>query len=200
MKTNNYELNRRQLLQGILSGVGASLSLAACANVQLFPDSSEFTPSFYTESEFKALSRLADLILPRTETPGAIDAGVPGFMDQLMTDWASSETQEKHRHGLHDVMQQLADNTSFTEASDQTALLRLEKFDHDSFAAGEIASSPESVAYKEIKSIIVRAYFTSELGATQELEWIPVPGRWDPAVPITSLAMSHRSSESQNAV
>ena len=95
MKPKHHELNRRKLLQSILAAVGTSMSLSACADVQLFPTNSRPIPVFYTEAEFSAVNRLADLILPRTDTPGAVDAGVPGFMDNLMTEWASAATQEE---------------------------------------------------------------------------------------------------------
>ena len=38
--------------------------------------------------------------------------------------------------------------------------------------------------YRELKSLIVNGYFTSEVGATRERPWIPVPGRWEPSVQI----------------
>ncbi|HAC07925.1 MAG TPA: hypothetical protein DCF71_18940, partial [Gemmatimonadetes bacterium] len=45
-------------------------------------------------------SRVSDLLLPRTETPGALDAHVPALLDQLMAEWASSDTQASHRAAL----------------------------------------------------------------------------------------------------
>ena len=38
-------------------------------------------PKHFSEHEFAVISRLADLILPRDSTPGALDAGVPEYID-----------------------------------------------------------------------------------------------------------------------
>ena len=57
-------------------------------------------PRFYTDAEMALVSRVSDLIIPRTETPGAVDVNVPGYMDGLMTDWASTETKNAHRTAL----------------------------------------------------------------------------------------------------
>ena len=39
--------------------------------------------------------------------------------------------------------------------------------------------------WRMIKGLIVTGYYTSEIGGAQELRYAPVPGRFDPAVPIT---------------
>ena len=47
--------------------------------------------AFYTQDEMALISRISNLVIPRTETPGALDANVPGYLDALMSDWASAE-------------------------------------------------------------------------------------------------------------
>ena len=49
--------------------------------------SSAFTPKFFTPQEFKLVTTLADIIIPKDERSGsASDAGVPEFMDFMMID------------------------------------------------------------------------------------------------------------------
>lgn len=46
-----------------------------------------FAPKFFTPTEFRTVGILADMIIPRDERSGsATDAGVPEFMDFIMTD------------------------------------------------------------------------------------------------------------------
>jgi gluconate 2-dehydrogenase gamma chain len=46
-----------------------------------------FAPKFFTPAEFRTVGILADMIIPRDERSGsAADAGVPEFMDFIMTD------------------------------------------------------------------------------------------------------------------
>ena len=39
-------------------------------------------------------------------------------------------------------------------------------------------------AAKEIKALILTGYYTSEVGASRELQYELVPGRWDPNLPL----------------
>lgn len=49
---------------------------------------------FFEKTQFKALEILCQTIIPKSETPGAIDAGVPHFVDMYLKNVASSENQK----------------------------------------------------------------------------------------------------------
>jgi len=58
-----------------------------------------FAPKFFTPAEFRTVGVLADMIIPRDERSGsATDAGVPEFMDFIMTDRPNN--QKWMRSGL----------------------------------------------------------------------------------------------------
>jgi hypothetical protein len=57
-----------------------------------------YTPSFFSADEYAVLSRLTDVIIPETETPGASRAGVPEYIDRVVT--ANKEHQPLARAGL----------------------------------------------------------------------------------------------------
>jgi hypothetical protein len=58
-----------------------------------------FAPKFFTPAEFRTVGILADMIIPRDERSGsATDAGVPEFMDFIMTDRPNN--QKWMRSGL----------------------------------------------------------------------------------------------------
>ena len=46
---------------------------------------SPYKPSFFTVAEYALLSRLADVLIPETETPGAVKAGVPEYIDRVVS-------------------------------------------------------------------------------------------------------------------
>ena len=44
-----------------------------------------YKPAFFTAAEYAVLSRLTDVLIPETETPGAVRAGVPEYIDRVVS-------------------------------------------------------------------------------------------------------------------
>ena len=171
-------ISRRAVIKNLVISVGGSSLLSACGGrVTLGTSPPGASPRFYTEREIAVLSRVSDLLLPRTETPGALDAGVPALLDQLMAEWASSETQEEHRAALAALGAGLGARSGgdFLDATDAVAQEALEAVDRAAFAGEPIEG------YRGLKGLITQAYFATEAGA-EESQWVGVPGRWDPCV------------------
>ncbi|MEJ2539524.1 MAG: gluconate 2-dehydrogenase subunit 3 family protein [Gemmatimonadota bacterium] len=133
---------------------------------------------FYGDREMAVLSRVSDLLLPRTETPGALDARVPEILDQLMTEWASRETQASHRAALAelDAALETRAGSDFLGVPDVVAEEALAAVDAAVFAGGPPGG------YRSLKGLIRQAYFSTEAGAVDEQGWVAVPNRWDPCV------------------
>ena len=127
------------------------------------------------------VSRLSELIIPRTETPGALDLNVPGYVDGLMADWASEETQDAHRRALAEIDRRLSTDGGFMALDEAEAERVLAELDRSAFeeAADELGG------YRTFKGYVTRSYFATEGGAQEELQWVGVPGRWDPDVLVT---------------
>jgi len=173
---------RRELLQGLIVSLGGATLLTACGGVaSVASTASGATARFYTAREMELVARLSDLIIPRTETPGAIDANVPGYMDGLMSEWASRDTQQAHRRALELVDRRLSESVGgdFVQASASDAEVALIALDSAAFNGDDSLQG-----YRTCKSYITQSYFATELGAVQELKWVAVPGRWDPSVEI----------------
>ncbi|MGB3545177.1 gluconate 2-dehydrogenase subunit 3 family protein, partial [Rubrivirga sp.] len=41
--------------------------------------------------------------------------------------------------------------------------------------------------FRQVKELTLAGYYTSEIGATQELQWLAAPGRYDPDVPLSEI-------------
>mgnify|MGYP000002849333 FL=1 len=79
---------RREVLQGLIVSIGGASMLAACDNAARVAVSNSQSLRFFSDQELALVSRISDLLLPRTDTPGALDVNVPGFIDGLMAEWA----------------------------------------------------------------------------------------------------------------
>jgi gluconate 2-dehydrogenase gamma chain len=49
------------------------------------PRTASYKPVFFGAVEYELISRLADLIIPETDTPGALGAGVPEYVDRVVS-------------------------------------------------------------------------------------------------------------------
>jgi gluconate 2-dehydrogenase gamma chain len=172
---------RRQVLQGLIFSLGGASALAAFdsaeAKAKAKPKakaSPKTKPAFYSAEELALVTFLADTILPRTDTPGAIDAGVPAYLDHLYLTWASEKTRAAHHAQLATIKAQLA--------SFGTGPAALTALDAAAFAPGA-----KHWEYRNVKSLIATVYYVSEPGATQELQYEPVPGRWTASAPIAEI-------------
>ena len=68
------------------------------------PAGEPYAPAFFTQAEYASLSKLTDVIIPATETPGATQAGVPEYIDRVVS--LNKEHQPLIRAGLAWLEQQ----------------------------------------------------------------------------------------------
>lgn len=121
------------------------------------------------------LDVLCDLVIPATETPGALEVGVPAFVQLAI------------EHGLTNVhapdLQLVA--AALDQRSDARFMSSTRVQQHEILAAVDAAAYQQrppndiAAAWLRIKRLILLGYYTSEVGATQELRYELVPGRFD---------------------
>ena len=59
----------------------------------------DWKPEFFSNEQGVLISQLSDIIIPKTETPGAREVGVPGFIDKMLKDVYSPEEQKTFMDG-----------------------------------------------------------------------------------------------------
>lgn len=119
-------------------------------------------PSFFGKGDYEMLSRVVDLIIPKTETPGAVDAGVPYRIDQQVR--TQAERQAIFRSGFDYLSQQAktlhgADFVALSETQ-QVAVLQAISTDE---------SSDAGKFFKTVKDLTIDWYYSSEPGLVEEL-------------------------------
>jgi hypothetical protein len=156
------EVDRRSLLRTAILLVGGSL--ASVPSVSF----AQTAGRFFTPAQFAIMSEMAEIIMPRTGSPGAKDAGVPEVLDALMTNWASDKRQAQFRALFDEV-----GGAGFMnlDASGRVAFMR-------NFDAGKLRVWDP--AYVKFKELVLTLYYLSETGATKELRYELIPGKWEP--------------------
>ena len=92
-------MKRRQALQliaitGLASpGKGQPAGHSARSEENTPAGAQSYRPKHFSDHEFAVISRLADLILPRDSTPGALDAGVPEYIDLQVAEMPKAQVR-----------------------------------------------------------------------------------------------------------
>jgi hypothetical protein len=159
-------------------GVDADALAAAAAK-----GSGNAAPELLTRDELRLTGVLADLIIPRTDTPGALDVGAHRTVDHLLKACALEPAQAAYRAGLSRIdaaaQGQYGKRFAALPAARQVALLR----------ALDAGTAPFGAAdqgfFRQLKGYVAFAYYTSEAGASQELAYLAVPGGFKGDVKVT---------------
>ena len=135
--------------------------------------------SYLTSAQGAIVAAVADRILPRTDTPGAADVGVPAFIDRLYGEYMSADERKLLISGLDEIESaaRAAHATSFPALTTEQKDGVLQRV-----AASQEGRDPSSFAL--IRSATVVGYFTSEQVGRNVLHYDPVPGGYDGCVPI----------------
>lgn len=178
-------LSRRQALKAAILLVGGSAAVTPLASlVHALEAEAGYRPRYLEPDAFELLTRVVDLLIPETDTPGALAAGAHRFVDTMLADFASDESRQTILAALDGI-----DAAAGREAGLAFATLPkdrqfevLAEVDRLAFAGAEDAGP-----YRALKGLIVSGYYSSEIGATVELRFDPVPGGYSGCVPLEDM-------------
>jgi len=196
-------MDRREAILRVATLTGLSLSAPLLAGLLTSCDTNTKTQGTQTEKVTRVVSgkhktmveEIAERIIPATDTPGAKEAKVPEFILLTLADCYSMADQDRFFQGLDalDAQAKKTYNNSFLDLKreEQTSLLQ----------AAEKTAKAEAIAQKEkedavklegkknepaqpgffamMKELTVLGYFSSEIGATQALSYVHVPGSYN---------------------
>jgi hypothetical protein len=124
------------------------------------------------------VTAVADTYIPRTDTPGAADAGVPALFAAMLVNWAAPATRTAFLARLDgiDAAARGGKGKPFAKLSAKDRLAVLKPYDAENFAAPD---------YKRMRDLFLILYYNSEPGATIELRYEHAPGTFEPSLPMT---------------
>jgi Gluconate 2-dehydrogenase subunit 3 len=136
---------------------------AAQAVARLRARGQAFQPKFFTAHEYQTVRVLADVIIPKDERSGsATDAGVPEFMDFMMTD--RPQMQEPMRGGLAWLDTECRERfgTAFLDGTDQQRRAVLDDIAWPARAKPELS---QGVAFfNRFRDLTASGFWSSKMG------------------------------------
>jgi len=134
------------------------------------PPEQQAQPQFFNKSDYQTISRVAELIIPETDTPGAIGAGVPAFIDLVIA--RNTDQQLVVADGLRwlDAEGTRLAEKRFAELSeDQQMSILLPLCEAHDTDRNNRARNVQF--FSLIKSLTADGYYTSRAGLMNELQY-----------------------------
>ena len=173
-------MNRRDALKSVMvmmggTMVGATAILTGCAPEHQI-EGLNFSPE-----DIAFLDEIGDTIIPETDTPGAKATGIGAFIVMMVKDTYDADQQKTFVDGLNMIRKDFKSTkgSDFVEASQEDRLAYLNGM-NEQF---KTSKGEEAKVINMLRDLTVLGYFTSEIGATQALNFVEVPGRFDPCIP-----------------
>ena len=179
--SDEQNISRRAALKVIAVGVGTASALPILEETTLGQqshtgmvmqkpaDEATQVHRFFNAQEIATIATISGLIIPADEhSPGTEDAGVPAFID-LMVSESSSEVKRLWREGLIaiDKLSQERFSTVFITANSDQQVTLLKTISKNEYKARSI----EERFFVAIKGLTVDGYYTSQVGIHQELHY-----------------------------
>lgn len=147
--------------------------------------------------QIELLREVSQLVIPRTDTPGAGDVGAGEFVALALAHglegsrarvnvhkfpelaaWRRSDHSLDHVAWLEHELERRG-GMAFLALDGPARAAALGALDADAYAEG-VREHP----WRTVKALILTGYYTSQAGGSQELRFELVPGRWDPDLPL----------------
>lgn len=169
-------MNRRDAIKSfaIMMGgtmVGANAILTGCAPEDQIVGL-EFSPK-----DIAFLDEIGEAIIPTTDTPGAKATKIGEFMQMMVKDTYNAEQQQTFLDGLNYIKKDFksSNGKNFMDASVD------ERTEYLNGLRAKAANTEEKgpAVIGMLRDLTILGYFTSEIGATQQLRYIEVPGKYE---------------------
>lgn len=181
-------LTRRQLLSVIAWSTGAAASPALTRAVLAAPvrAAEDIADGGVLDAGQQHLAgQLAEHIIPATDTPGALGAGVDRYIQMALQAFHDGKERLEYIDGLARIGEaaQKAFGSGFPDGSHEEQAALLEAVDRQAFAGDD---SPLSRFWRHHKGLTLAGYYTSEVGQLEELRPMPM-GPFDGDIPYAGI-------------
>ena len=182
------EDNRRVFMKKMAALFGATTAAAVLSGCSV-PVAQQFSAQrpkppqngkLFSEHELTVLYSLCETILPKTDTPSAVEVGCHEFVPHQLQHCHTKQQQDDCIQIINTVDMQANKEFGKTfpllQPQQQQQLLAKIEIDSES-------SDIDKGQFSFLKALIVFGYFTSEVGATQALNYQAVPGGFIGSIP-----------------
>lgn len=183
------DITRRQALRRVGALLGGAVSVPTVAGVlsgcerMTGPD---WTPTALSAEQNEMVDILSEIIIPATDTPGASAANANRFIDAMIGESYAPDVRDRFLSGLEEANARCEEtyDAPFVDCTSEEQRSFVAELDKETFGEDAGDFDPEDPPFfRMLKELVIVGYYTSEVGATEELQTNVVPGYYDGAVP-----------------
>jgi hypothetical protein len=191
-------MDRRDALRLLATGAALQFAprsiLAAMREARRLVDAPA-APRTLNAHQDATVKVMAELLLPKTDTPGATDVGTSEFIDLMLTEWYDEQERTRFLNGLAevDLRTKALFGRDFVDGTPDQQVEILSWLGQKMTEAAEALPRPRRGSrglsnnfYSMFRSLTLTAYYTSEAGATEELHFQMIPDSPDGCAQVPS--------------
>ncbi|WP_028524618.1 gluconate 2-dehydrogenase subunit 3 family protein [Runella limosa] len=168
-------MNRREVIKSVALMFGGTLSAPTLMAMNHWEQNSPIPTTSaafsLTEQQRKIVAEVAEMIIPRTNTVGAKDVGVPAFIEMMLKDCYLQPDHQRFLEGLTSLEQ-----LKFLELNEGERRGALKMMEQQTKEQMKVPSKTVPF-WRLMKELTLLGYFTSEAGIKASFEYVQIPGK-----------------------
>jgi hypothetical protein len=179
-------MNRREWLKCVSAlavGSVAAPTLLAAFDAYAAAQTPGTSLQFFSQPQISLITAVVDIIIPRSDTPGAVEAGVPRFIDQMFANVYAKADQERYMSAL--AAFDKAGGKPFLQLSDAQRKALVTKLHAEALADPKDTATALAASFVLMnKKLAMMGFFLSQPGCTEVLQYSAVPGAYHADIPL----------------
>jgi hypothetical protein len=185
-------MNRREAIQKAALVLGGAFSLPTLMAMDHWQDGRLLSGGGFdvTEQQKHIIAEVAEIIIPKTSTPGAKDTGVPAFIVMMLQDCYKALEHASFLEGVKALEQKgflalhPAKRVEVITQVERDSVEEMKVYQVQQTKMGDNEDREQMAAqakglpfWRLIKELTMLGYFTSEEGIRSSFEYVPIPGK-----------------------
>ncbi|MDX1590820.1 MAG: gluconate 2-dehydrogenase subunit 3 family protein [Balneolaceae bacterium] len=136
-----------------------------------------WSPELFNSRQAAFTTAMANTILP-----GAVEQGVPAFIESMVKDIYTEEQREMYLEAMDDMMDKCLDEMGSEFADlEEGSQFEFATLENNSAIEAGFGAGPQF--FLILKELTMVGFFTSEYGATEVLRYQEIPGTYQACIP-----------------
>jgi hypothetical protein len=174
------------MLGGAISAPAALAILQGCSAKEGAPGAATPALKFLKAGQFAVISEIAEIMIPKTDTAGAKDVGVPAFIDVVLDAVYDQDSKDRFNAGYAEFESAAKSGGKPFLEQDPAARAAFVKTSLETALAGDRNPKPFILMTRELTLL---GYFSSQPGITQNMTYEAVPTVYHGCVPVSQMKM-----------